>query len=396
MSRRCVAAIGWLTLGVALCGATVAAQGGGRPEQQGRAEAREIFRRAVDLERRGDAGGALSLLWTASGLDPGNADVQARLAEALERVGALDAAIEAWRAAVAGRDEARHARGLVLALVAAGRHAEAIAFARAAAARAPEDVEALVTLGLAQAEQDIDAAIACFTRGLARAPHHTLARYNLALLYRRVDRLDDAIAELQRVVDVEPRPEVLHALGAALWHRGQASRAVEALEAAIDGDTRYADAHHLLGVIRTAGRDWAGAAAALRRALELRPHVAATHVTLARVLRAAGDESGAARHAAEGERLRIAAEREQEARVWTSLGTARLEQGDALAALDAFRRAVGVLATYAPAHFQTGRALDRLGDREGADAAYSRARTLNPQLVSPPRTTAPPPPAARP
>jgi tetratricopeptide (TPR) repeat protein len=397
MSRRRLAVLGLLVLTAAMPCAADPVQGVVESAGSTSGQAREVYRQALERERRGDAGGALALLWTAAGLDPGNAEIQARLAEALERVGALDAAIDAWRAAVAARGgEVRTSRGLVLALVAAGRSADAITFARAANERAPADVEALVTLGLAQSEQDIDAAMDCFTRVLARAPQHTLARYNLALLLRRVDRLDEAIAELQRVAAVEPRAEVLQALGAAWWHRGDGSRATEALQAAIVADPRRADAHQLLGVVRAASRDWTGAAAALRRALELRPQVPETHVTLSRVLRAAGDAAGANRHAAEGERLRHAAEREQEARVLTSLGTLRLEQGDALAALDAFRRAIGRLETYAPAHFQMGRALDRLGEPEAATAAYTRAQTLNPQLVPPPRPTASPPFGARP
>ncbi len=348
--------------------------------------ARDAYRRALELEARGDAGGALALLWTASGLAPRDAEIQMRLAEALERVGALDAAVDAWRAALDARpDDEKASRGLVLALVAVGRGREATQLARAAVGRAPADADALFTLGLAQSEQDVDAALDSFTRVLAQSPRHTLARYNRALLLKRLDRLDEAIAELRRAIASDPRPEAHHALGAALWHRGDAASAIEALEAAIAIEPRHAEAHQLLGVVRAAGRDWQGAAAALRRALALRPDVPGTHETLARVLRASGDDAGARRHAAEGERLRHASEREHEARVWTSVGTARLEQGDALAALDAFRRALAIRETYAPAHFQMGRALDRLGAADAADGAYARARTLNPHLVPPPR-----------
>jgi len=396
MSRFCRAAVLALAVAAMPWNVAVASRRVGAGTQVRQPDAREVYARARDLERRGDADGALALLWTASGLAPRDAEIQAHLAAALERVGALDAAVDAWRAAVAARaDDRRYARRLVLALVAAGRSGDAVAFARGATERAPADVEALVTLGLAHAEQDVAAAITCFTRALARAPHHTLARYNLALLFKRVDRLDEAIVELRRVTAAEPRPEALHALAGALWHRGDATRAAEVLQAAIDADPRHADAHQLLGVIRAAARDWPGAAAALRRALALRPQDAPTHVTLARVLRASGDADGAARHAAEGERLRRASEREQEARVWTSLGTVRLEQGEALSALDAFRRAAGILETYAPAHFQMGRALDRLGEPDAAAAAYARAQSLNPHLVPPPRRTAAAP-ASRP
>ncbi len=355
--------------------------------------AREAYDRARELEKRGDEGAALALLWTASGLAPHDAEIQVRLAGALERVGALDAAIDAWRAALGARPGDRTAaRGLVLALVAAGRGPEAVRLARTGADSRPGDADALFLLGLAQSEQDVEAARENFTRALARAPRHTLARYNLALVLKRLDRLDEAIAELRRVIAVDPRPEAHHALAQALWHRGGDAGAVDALQAAITMEPGHAEAHQLLGVIRAARRDWTGAAAALRRALALRPNQAGTHETLARVLRASGDEAGAGRHQAEGERLRREADRDQEARVWTSLGTARLEQGDALAALDAFRKALAVHDRYAPAHFQIGRALDRLGHVDAADGAYARARAINPHLVAPPRPGAAAPP----
>lgn len=363
-----------------------AINGSGDPEGQGTdPRAREAYRRAVELEARGDADGALALLWTASGLAPRDVDIQTRLAEALQRVGALDAAIDAWRAAHAARpDDRRASRGLVLALVAAGRSPEAVTLARAAVDRARDDPDALLTLGLAQSEQDVEAALESFTRVLAHAPHHTLARYNLALVLKRLDRLDEAIAQLRRVIATDPRPEAHYALAASWWHRGDAGRATAALQDAIAAEPRHAEAHQMLGAVRAAERDWTGAAAALRQALALRSDVPGTHETLARVLRASGDEAGASRHFAEGERLRRESEREHEARVWTSLGTARLEQGEAIAALDAFRRALAIRETYAPAHFQMGRALDRLGERDAADGAYGRARALNPHLVRPP------------
>jgi tetratricopeptide (TPR) repeat protein len=46
-----------------------------------------------------------------------------------------------------------------------------------------------------------------FRRVLDRAPRHTLARYNLALALQRADRLPEAIAELDRAIGIEPRPE---------------------------------------------------------------------------------------------------------------------------------------------------------------------------------------------
>ena len=355
---------------------------GSAEAQKTESSPRDLYRRAIELETRGGFDEALALLWTASGTAPGDADIQIALAAALERVGALDAAIEAWRAALAARPGDRKAsRGLVLSLVATGRSPEAVTLARAAAAAAPRDDDALVTLGLAQSEQDVTAALATFRSVLARSPDHTLARYNLALLLKRVDRLDEAIAELNRVITREPRAEAHYALGVTWWHRGDAALATASFEAAIAMQPRHAEAYHKLGAVKAAQRDWAGASAALRRSLALKPGTAEVHDTLARVLRASGDDAGAREQLAESDRLRRDLATEHEARVWTSLGSARLDGGDAMAALDAFRRALAIRETYAPAHFQMGRALERLGDAEAAEGAYGRARQLNPHLV---------------
>jgi tetratricopeptide (TPR) repeat protein len=349
-----------------------------------RARAAELYERAIQLEGKGEPGTALALLWEAAGLDPANSDIQNRLGEGLERVGAIDAAIEAYRAAVKARPAFRKAvNNLILALVSAGLGQEAIALARAQVDAAPADPDRHFTLGLAQSEPDIQGAIASFRRVLALAPRHTLARYNLALALKRADRLQEAIDELTQVLAVEPRPEAHYQLGVVHLHRGDLDRAASSLRAAIAARPDYADAHHTLGAVLQARRDWTGAAIALRRAIALRPDLAGAHDTLARVLRSSGDEPGARTHAVEAERLRERARREQEARSWTAVGTSRLAAGDAVGAVDAFRRATATLDSYAPAHYQLGLAFHRLGERDAARSAFDRARALNPHLVPP-------------
>jgi tetratricopeptide (TPR) repeat protein len=135
-----------------------------------------------------------------------------------------------------------------------------------------------------------------------------------------------------------------------------------------------------------ARRDWTGATAALRRAIALRPDLAGAHYTLGRVSQAAGDAATAERHFNEAERLRELARREQEARAWTSVGIEKLNANDAEGALDSFQRATAILETYAPAHYQLGRALQRLGRAEAAEVAFARAQALNPSFVVPRRS----------
>lgn len=330
-------------------------------------------------------GADLSRLWEAAARAPQDADVQNRLGEALERIGALDAALDAYRSALSARPDFRKAsNNLILALVKAGKGKEAVQRARALADAAPGDPDRHFTLGLAQSEQNVSDAIVSFRRVLAIAPRHTLARYNLALVLTRADRLPEAIDELERALAIEPRAEVHYTLGVNYWHQGDAERAARELRAAVAARPDYADAHYTLGAVLKSVRDWKGAAASLRRAIALRPDLPAAHYTLGQVLQVSGDARGARDHLAEAERLRLRAQAEQEAGVWTSVGIKQLEAGEPTAAVESFRRAIGVFEPYAPAHYQLGRALQRLNRAEEARAAFARARQLNPSLIPPP------------
>jgi tetratricopeptide (TPR) repeat protein len=355
--------------------------------QAGSSNASEAYARALDLESRGNYSGALALLWYAAGAAPHDADVQNRLGEGLERIGALDAAIDAYRRAVAERPAFRKAANhLILTLVKAGKGEEALERARARVAAAPNDPDPRFTLGLAESEQDVEAAIATFGRVLQLDPRHTLARYNLALVLKRADRLPEAVDALKRAIDIEPRPEALYTLGVIYWQQGDSDRAAGALRAAIALDARYAEAHDTLGAVLAARGEWKAAADALRRAIALRPDLPGAHYSLARVLQQSGDATAGAAELKEAERLRRRARAEQEAGVWTAVGSRTLESGDLTGALDQFRRATAVFEEYAPAHFQIGLVLRRLGQSDAADAAFHRAAQLNPGLVRPPET----------
>jgi Flp pilus assembly protein TadD len=99
------------------------------------------------------------------------------------------------------------------------------------------------------------------------------------------------------------------------------------------------------------------------------------------VLELQGDPRGAAREIEEADRLRQRAEREREAVVLTAVGSERLRTGDVQGALTEFRRATEVCDDYAPAHYQLGLILERLGQTEAASAAFARAARLNPILI---------------
>jgi tetratricopeptide (TPR) repeat protein len=346
---------------------------------------REAYDRAVALQAEGNDTAALSLLWAAAGAAPADADIQNRLGEALERIGALDAAVDAYQRALGGRpDFSRAMNNMVVALAKAGRGADAVRRAETWLAARPTDADRLFTVGLAQSEQDVEAAMRTLREVIARRPDHALAHYNLALLLKRVDRDDEAIVAARRATAIDARPEAHLALGSLHLQQGDFVRAIAALEAALAADRRNVEAWVMLGTVHRARGDLTRAADALRRAIDLRPTAWGSHAALAAVLRLAGDDAGARRASDEAERRRVADQRERAAVVMTAVGVARLDAGDAEGARERFAAAIAVAESYAPAHYHLGRALSRLGRTGEARDAFDRARRLNPSLVAPP------------
>ena len=371
--------IGDLALAISILLAGVATCAG----QDTSSRAKETYSRAVEIESQGNHPAALTLLWEAAGLAPRDPEIQNALGEALERIGALDAAVKAYRAALESNPEFRKAsNNLILALVKAGKGEEAVQRARDLVAKAPNDADRHFTLGLAQSEQNIDEAIKSFRRALEINPRHALARYNLALALGRADRTAEAIAEMKQTLAIDARAETHLRLGTMYAHQGDFDAAIEQLSAAARLDPRSGEAHATLGAVFQARKDWENAERELRRAIAIDGDVA-THYALAYVLRQRGDSAGATSVLAEAERLRHQREQEQQASVLTSVGSARFDAGNFQGALDMFRRAVNASERYAPAHYQMGRALQRLGRNDEARDAFTRAASLNPSLAVP-------------
>ena len=246
-----------------------------RAGQETPTRAKEAYKRAIDLEGQGNYAAALSLLWEASGLAPRDADVQNRLGEALERIGALDAAVDAYRRALAERPTFRKAsNNLILALVKTGKGPEAVERARALVAEAPGDPDRYFTLGLAQSEQDVDGAIQTFRKVLELAPriasHATTLRSSSDAPIGCRTRSPSSSARWRLSRARKPTTRWASSTGTRATWIGQRLRSAPRWRS----EPRYADAHYTLGAVLKEQRDWAGATASLRRAIALRPDAA--------------------------------------------------------------------------------------------------------------------------
>nr|MDQ3035028.1 tetratricopeptide repeat protein [Myxococcota bacterium] len=70
--------------------------------------------------------------------------------------------------------------------------------------------------------------------------------------------------------------------------------------------------------------------------------------------------------------------RPRDASVWAGLGAARMQGGDARAAIDAYRRAVSIEPRNVRYHVSIGRAFAAAGDRARARQAFEHALQLDP------------------
>ena len=159
-------------------------------------------------------------------LAPDDADVQHRLGEALLRLGALDAAIDAFRRALSVRpDFQKAANSLILALVQAGRGPEAIGARRERfIAAAPGRSRSLFhPRPGAERSGTWRSATATFRRVFdASHPGHVLARYNLALVTPARGPADGGRrrAPGERLPSIQ-RPEAYYTLGVIRVAPGQ-------------------------------------------------------------------------------------------------------------------------------------------------------------------------------
>jgi len=162
--------------------------------------------------------------------------------------------------------------------------------------------------GLAQARGDLAAAAAHFEAALALAPEATRVYRPLAVVYRRLGRMDAARAALARQGPVpvpfpDPRIETLAGLSAGasvhLIHaslameQGRTPEALAEYREAVARAPDNAEAWQGLGEALARSGDPAGAIAACRRSLELDPSHAPAHYDLGTLLLAGGDLPGA-------------------------------------------------------------------------------------------------------
>lgn len=247
--------------------------------------ASEGLRHLLALRRAPHRGPALAWLGAALGLlalahvrttayqpNPGRYHFQT--GDAHRRLGDHDAAIAAFRRAIAqAPDSAEAHNSLGALLLQRGEANGALASLQRAVQASPQFAEARFNLGKALAASgQLEAAVATFAALADHDQAGPAARLQLGALLLQLQRPAEAAPHLERAArdrPADPAPAYLHAM--ALLDLGQTSAARARLTALVALHPTHADAHVVLAELLFAAGDRAGAAAQLQKALAIAP-----------------------------------------------------------------------------------------------------------------------------
>jgi arylsulfatase A-like enzyme/Tfp pilus assembly protein PilF len=224
----------------------------------------------------------------------------------------------------------------------------AIAAMRAVIAEDPNIVDAHVTLAtwLRRAEK-VDEAIAQYQEALRLQPDNELALSNLANVYRAQGRHDAALEGYRRVLELEPRnPQTWYQMATLYLDRADVKEAERTLEQAVAHNPKMGAGWNSLGVIAFSRGRYDEAERLIRKALELEPELRTGRFNLGRLYEQKGDLA------------RAEALYREELATYTDHGKARFnlaqllrQRGDRAAYLGELRAATTQAPEFGPAWF---------------------------------------------
>ena len=354
----------------ALCGLAASTLPGSGQD----ADLAALLNRAVMLHQTGDLEGAAGAYEQVLRAVPEASRIRSNLGAVYSRLGRYDEAIEQYRRALqgeaGGEGEIPIRQNLALALYKTGRTSAAADEARRVVLAQPDNRDALLLLADCHLRLGEDAAAAELLEPVAaRAPDDKAVAYMLGTALLNLDRTGDAQVVMDRVFrDDSPEGHVL--LASMHLKRKDYAAALAELDKARAGDPDLPLANFLYGESLMRDRnDWAGAADAFRRELEIDPNHFESNLLLGNLLREEARYDEALVHLD-----RAARARGGDLAVQFSLGAAYVALGRTEEAQPLLER----VAAAAPDHLPTRMQLAVLYTRQGRaeDAARERAEVV--------------------
>ncbi len=209
---------------------------------------------------------------------------------------------------------------------------------------------------------------------IRRNPDCPMAYYNLGLVYFQHGRLDEAIAQYQKVLQFNPdETDALNNLGSAFLQQGRLDEAIEHYQKALAINPDSAETHYNLGnALFQQGRT-DEAMMHYQKALAINPDSAMAHYNLGNALLQQGqmDEAMA-------QYQKALAIKPDYAEAHNNLGNVFIQQGRMDKAILQFQEALAIKPDYADAHNNLGSAFFQQGRLDEAVAQYQKALAIKP------------------
>jgi superkiller protein 3 len=169
-------------------------------------------------------------------------------------------------------------------------------------------------------------------------------------------------------------------LGVIFMQQSKLEDAAAALRRAIEVKPDYPEAHFALGTVMQQQGNFAGAVAALRQALVYAPNAPEIHNSLGNALQKTGDVESARAEFQEAARLNKIKSNQQAAMFAMNTGLAKLKEGKLDEAIEGFQKAVELDPINAQAYYNLAKAFQKKGQTEAARIAEQKARELDPRI----------------
>jgi tetratricopeptide (TPR) repeat protein len=209
---------------------------------------------------------------------------------------------------------------------------------------------------------------------IRRNPGCWMACNNLGLDYFQQGQVDDAIAQYQRAMAIQPNDAQAHYnLGLVYFRQGWMDEAIAQYQTALAIQPDYANAHNNLGLIYSRLGRMDEAIAQYQTALTITPNVADVHYNLGNALLRRGRTDDAI---AQYQKALVIDPDDAKAR--SNLGGALLQQGRMDEAITQYQTVLAITPDPADAHYNLGNALLQRGRMDEAIAQYQTALAIQP------------------
>jgi protein O-mannosyl-transferase len=212
---------------------------------------------------------------------------------------------------------------------------------------------------------------------LACTTDNYVAHYNLGLALDHKGRVDEAIAQYQKALEINAdNAEVHNNLGMDLMEKGKADEAIAHFQEALQIKPDFAEAHFNLGnTLREKGR-MDEAITHYQKALQINPDYLAAHNNLGNLLRQTGRMDEAITHF-----QRALAINPGDAPAHYNLGTALQQEGRVDEAITQYQNALQIDPDDVDAHNNLGSALRQKGRVDEAISHYQAALKIKPDFA---------------